>query len=115
MAYTFKSKRMAYDNISAGNAAGGEHLLGSSADLLNSTVPGLADGTTRQSVETLGVSADCVNSSFITNRPVELPMGGLVSNMNIHAAGVDQSPSSATTPNYTSTTSWTSAINELLG
>jgi len=111
MAFVFKSRRQGYDNIATGSATGVEfHNPGAS----------YGEKTSREHIETLGVSADCVNSSFITARPLELPMGGIVSDANLsgHNAAnptsiVDITPTSATTPGYTSTTSFTSAIREL--
>lgn len=101
MAFTFRSRRQGYDNIANGSASGFERVVPGG---------GAGDATTRESVDNRGVSADCVNSSFITNRPVELDlgMGGDTSSGDY----VGQ-PSSATSPFYTSQTSWTSAIAEL--
>ena len=101
MAFTFKSKRVGYDNIASGAAAGFERVIEGG---------GPGDATTKQSIETRGVSADCVASSYIADRVVELHlgMGGATSSGD----WVGQ-PSSATTPYRTSATSFTSAISEL--
>ena len=116
MAYTFRSKRMAYDNIANGSATGIErHVAG-----------GGGIETTRDGIDNIGVSADYVNSSNVANRVRELDCGHatLVSDANCIWFGARTGPgtganafdpTSATTPGYTSTTSFTSAIGELLG
>ena len=102
MAFTHKSKRYGYDNIANGSAAGVERIVAGSG--------AFGDATTELSVDALVTSTEGTNTSFIADRPVELllGMGGATSSGNY----VGQ-PSSATTPFYTSETSWTSAINEL--
>lgn len=101
MAYTQKSKRLGYDNIANGSAAGFERVIAGG---------GVGDSTTKESNETRGVSADCVNSSYIANRSVELEVGGVILSSDGNYTNV---PSSDTTPGYTSATSSTSAIGEL--
>lgn len=98
MAFTFRSKRLGYDNIAAGSATGFERVIDGG---------GPGDATTKESGETRGVSADCVNSSYIANRVVELDLGGTSSGDYVGQ------PSSATSPFYTSATSFTSSIGEL--
>jgi hypothetical protein len=102
MAYTLKSKRLGYDNIAAGSAAGFERVIAGAG------TPG--DSTTKESAECLGVSADCVNSSYTANRVVELDlgMGGATSSGDWFGQ-----PTTATSPYWTSGTSQTSAISEL--
>jgi hypothetical protein len=104
MAYTFKNKRLAYDNIASGSAAGRErHILGSA---------GVGDATTREVFDNVkGTSDACVNSSFIANKKHEhhMGMGGETS-----SGDWTGQPSSATSPYRTSGSSDTSAIGELL-
>jgi hypothetical protein len=103
VAFTAKSKRVGYDNIANGSATGFERVIAGG---------GRGDSTTKESNDTLGVSADCANSSFIANRQVEkiMGMGG-----NTSTGDWTGQPTSATSPYRTSVTSDTSAIGELLG
>ena len=95
MAFTHKSKRMAYDQIANGSATGRENIVEVGA------LGSLGDRTTRQSV-------DLLDTVFTANRVVELhPAAGSSTGDYVGQ------PTSATTPGYTSQTSYTSAIGEL--
>ena len=101
MAFTAKSRRLAYDNIANDSATGAERIVDGSANTRG-------DATTKQAIDCFGVSADTVNSSFIANRVVELhPAEGSSTGDYVNQ------PTSATTHGYTSATSYTSAIGEL--
>lgn len=102
MAFTHKSRRIGYDNIANGSATGVERIIAGSG--------AFGDGTTKEAIDTFGVSADCVNSSFIANRVVELELGGAAGSSDSNSVN---DPSSATTPFYTSATSFSSSIGEL--
>ena len=111
MGWTFRDKRRGYDNIANGSAAGQErHIVG-----------GGGIETTRNGIDNVGTSTDYTNSSNIAGTFRELVMGAqLVSDGNsiwfgARTAGLPYDPSSATTPGYTSTTSWTTAVGELPG
>ena len=115
MAYTLKSKRMAYDNIANGSATGIERIVsGSAADGDRAggvgATPGV-DSTTRECFDNvMGTSTDGLNTSIIANRMLELVAGAQSTDSN-----TNNEPTSATTPGYTSGTSFTSAVGELLG
>ncbi len=102
MAYTLKSKRLGYDNIAAGAAAGFERVVQGSA------APG--DATTKEAIDHFVTSDVGTNTSFIADRPVELENGGWAGSSNSNYVNV---PSSDTTPFYTSATSFTTAVGEL--
>lgn len=103
MAYTFRSKRLGYDNIAAGSATGFERVIAGG---------GPGDATTKEDINNMNVSADGVNTSYIANRMVELELGGAAGSSD---SNMLNNPSSDTTPFYTSATSFTSSIGELLG
>lgn len=103
MAFTFQSKRLGYDNIANGSATGFERVIAGG---------GPGDSTTKQSAETLGVSADLTNSSYIANRVKEFYLGQGQAVTDANWVG---EPSSNLQPYRTSTTSFTSAIGENVG
>lgn len=97
MAYTFKNKRLAYDNIANGSAAGQErHIVG-----------GGGIETTRQLID----NGPDVNVSFTANRMHETHIGAHSSN-NTNPADIPGSTSN--TSFYTSGTSITSVFPERL-
>lgn len=106
MAYTWKSRRLAYDNIANGSATGVEfHNAGAS----------YGEKTSRESIETRAVSADALNSSNIAGAHLELPLDNNTSAKDVVWNGAAQtSPTSDTSPGYTSGTSWTTVFPERL-
>ena len=122
MAYTRNNKRLAYDNIANGSATGIERIVNATA-----RGGGTIDMTSRDGYDNVAVSADA--TSYTANRARELHLGAQnVSDSNAiwhrnadAPAGIGANapdtfaPTSATTPGYTSTTSYTTAVGELLG
>ncbi len=116
MAYIRRSKLYGYDNIAAGSATGQERTItgvtpGAGTGGTESTTFQNADNTVTSSAPDSGT-----NTSFITGRAHDLHVGWTgvqnVTDSNVHGpigtADADQTPTSATTPGYTSTTSFTS-------
>lgn len=99
MAYTFKNKRLAYDNIAVGSATGQErHIAG-----------GGGIETTKDGLDNVVVSAD--GTSYTLNRVRELPIAGHSSD----AGNPTNIPGSTSDSSfYTSTTSWTTVFPERL-
>ena len=95
MAFTFKSKRLGYDNIANGSAAGFERVVPGG---------GPGDATTREQADTLG-------STYIADRPLELHTGQGVSTSNANWTGM---PTSTEAPYQTSESSFTSVFRENL-
>ena len=122
MAYTRNNKRMAYDNIANGSATGIERIVDGTA-----RAGGTIDVTSRDGYDNVATSD--VATSYTANRVRELHLGAqLVSDANaiwrrnadvaagIGAAAADVfAPTSDTTPGYTSATSFTTAVGELVG
>ena len=111
MAFTWRSKRWGYDNIATGSATGIERIVDGTARTGGvGATPGV-DSTTRQCFDNvMGTSTDGLNTSIIANRMLELVAGAQSTDSN-----TNNEPTSATTPGYTSGTSFTSAVGELLG
>ena len=117
MGYTWRNKRLGFDNIANGSATGVEfHNAGAS----------YGEKTSQQSRDRLVTSDSGTNTSLISAVNVELPMvgtsTGAVSDSNLSGHNpanptsiVDITPTSATTPGYTSETSWTTVQAERVG
>ena len=122
MAFTYQNKRCAYDNIANGSATGIERIVDGTARGFGT--PSL---TSRDGYDNVATSD--VATSYTLNRVRELHLGAqLVSDSNAiwhrnadAPAGIGANapdtfaPTSATTPGYTSATSFTTAVGELLG
>ena len=77
--------------------------------------PGV-DSTTRQCFDNvMGTSTDGLNTSIIADRVLENALESLTSNTNTNNPDIPTSAGVGVTSGYTSETSYTSAVGELLG
>lgn len=102
MAYIKNSKKFGYDNIATGSAAGQENHVRNVLDVAGA-------GGVETTKLTLDSRGNTSTSVLAVGRP-ESYVGGASSNNN-----TNNDPSSATSPEWTSTTSFVSAQAENVG